>query len=135
MLCAPQASTHVSYYTHDVDNDFSTRFLPDEGGCFCGMGMSEVRDNHPMMLKKCAKLWTDAMAGHMVEEEVYWERWEVIENPERPFCCTDRRMTRWKCWALYSVAKGDFDMLVDASKDIMEQNACGSAKLLKVAGK
>jgi hypothetical protein len=132
---ARQAATRVTYFTHDMDNDFSTRFLPDEGGCWFTAGSSDVRDNHPMWLKKCAKLWTDAMAGHMVEEEVYWERWEVIENPERPICCTDRRMTRWKCWALYSVAKSDFDTLVEASYDIMERNACAPAKLLKVAGK
>jgi Holliday junction resolvase RusA-like endonuclease len=44
-------------------------------------------------------------------------------------------MTRWKCWALYSVARSDFDNLVEASYDIMEKNACAPAKLLKVAGK
>jgi hypothetical protein len=132
---ARQLSTHVTYWTHDVDNDYATRFLPDEGGCCIFCAMSDVRDNHPQKLEKCAKLWTDALAGHMVEEEVYWERWEVIENPERPFCCTDRRMTRWKCWALFSVSRSDFDALAQASMDLMEKNRCAPAKLLKVAGR
>jgi len=119
---ARQAATKVTHMTYDVDNDYATRFLPDEGSCgFWGVGSySDVRDNHPMFLKKCAKLWTEAMAGHMVEEEVYWERWVVGENSEP--------LPRWKCWALFSVTKGDFDALVAASYDLTAKEACAPAK-------
>lgn len=128
---ARQLATRVTYFTHDVDDQHDTRFLPDEGGCRLFWNWSDVQSNHNHNLLKDAKLWTDTIAGHMAEEEVYWERWEVKENPEQMFCCADRRMTRWKCWGLFSVARADYDALVEASA----RTQCGSSKLLKVAGK
>jgi hypothetical protein len=132
---ARQIYTRVSYVTKDKDADYSTRYLPDQGGCCILAGMSDVYDNRPMSYVKCARLVTDALAGRMVEEEVYWERWEVIENPERPWCCTDRRMTRWKCWALMSVSKEEMASLVAATEHMLHMEMCAPAKVLKVAGK
>jgi hypothetical protein len=132
---ARQVYSRVRHNTSDYDGDLDVQFLPDEGGCFFDMGSSDVRDNNVMWHKKCATIATDALAGRMVEEEVYWERWEVIENPERPFCCTDRRMTRWKCWVLMSVSQGDFDYLAKATRRQHKIDDAAPAKILRVAGK
>lgn len=122
---AKRVHTRVKAYTKDVDVSRRERFLARE----------RVRQS----LKDVAKMRTDALARAVREEEVYWERWEISEEPRWPcfigrVLCRDCRMARWKCWVLMSLDRDLFDDTIEDTWSLLEAERVAPAVILRVLG-
>lgn len=70
-------------------------------------------------------LFTSALAGDLVDRDVYFEKWEVRDEPARLFGRAHRGLTRYKCWVLMSIPREKLNLRVgefrEAVKDAYER--------------
>lgn len=105
----------------EMDSSDGVRYLP----------FNDIHDrNHEKLnqeLSKNAKIESDALVGMLREEAVYWQRWQVREEPERFLASfgfnRDRRMTRHKCWVRMSVSADKLESLLEATRAQLEAEA------------
>ena len=122
---AAQIGTRVRIRTESTDGDPGPRFLPDEDA------LDEYRQN----MWKSTTLLTDAFVSHMEEDDVYWERWHVAENPRGWFAHPDRNRNRWKCWVLMSISRSDFADAVAFTQEQLDIERVAPAKIIRVSGR
>ena len=84
--------------------DEGPRFLPGERA--------------EQMLAAKVKLTTEALAGDLVDEGVYWEQWAITEMPlDRTLLSNTatRTMKRYKCWVRMSVDKQQMESRIQTT--------------------
>ena len=84
--------------------DEGPRFLPGERA--------------EQMLAAKVKLTTEALAGDLVDEGVYWEQWSISELPlDRTLLSNTatRTMKRYKCWVRMSIDKQQMESRIQAT--------------------
>jgi hypothetical protein len=70
------------------------------------------------LLAAKVKLTTEALAGDLVDEGVYWEQWSISEMPSDRTLLSNtasRTMKRYKCWVRMSVAKDELESRIQAT--------------------
>ncbi len=74
------------------------------------------------MLAVKVKLTTEALAGDLVDEGVYWEQWSISEMPlDRTLLSNTptRTMKRYKCWVRMSVDKQQMESRIQATLEAL----------------
>ena len=136
---ARQIGTRVRIVTDSSDVQRGVRYLPD--GYSSDADDTDPDDNpgtprpRSQHMSNVVRMASDAIAGRLVDQDVHWERWMVVENPERPFDWADRVLNRWKCWVLCSISRADFDELVAQTNEVLAEERIYPNKAMRVVGR
>jgi len=83
-------------------------------------------------LGTCARLTTEALAGDLVDREIYWEEWQV-EKQSKPHK-EDHGLKRYKCWVLVSIDAKKVESRLAATMDALRMARAYPNTLYRVTG-
>jgi hypothetical protein len=120
---AQYVGTRVISESCDQDWSDGVRYLPLEDS---GPGDGE---RPGQAIRSRAKQVADAVVGELLPVAQYWEQWDIAETPERTwngvwFENKERfDVRRYKCWVLAHVSRSSVEKYVNASLDMMKNEA------------
>ena len=114
-----QLAKHIATWVTITGKRSDTRsFSMSSGVCVIPPSLSGNRflpgEHADQKITQCVQTTTEALAGDVETREVYWEKIELREVPER-LCRNSLRMKRYKCWVLMSVPRDKVESRVQAT--------------------
>ncbi|HUW81230.1 MAG TPA: hypothetical protein VMZ31_00370 [Phycisphaerae bacterium] len=113
----------------DVRENAETGFPPG-GPCpldsvLVGSDKSGVRflpsDELQQVIARAAAMFTSGLAGDLVDQEVYFEKWSAIQESRGLLGSRHRGMIRYKCWLLASIPQDKLERRIEEFRTFVQE--------------